>query len=176
MVSGEGVQKGEHLLPSSGVHNLVYPWQRETVFWACIIEGGVIDTHPPFAFLFGYHHYICQPVRILHFSNESGFQQFVNLFPDNLLPVWVETFDLLSDGSYCWQDVKPMRDDRGVNSLHIRMRPCKNVMALSEGVLDVLGLFWRQKGTDIRKVSSFFRNLDRLQGIRYRGIFVRRTQ
>ena len=74
VVSGEGVQEGEHPLPSSGVDNLVYPWQRETVFWACIIEVGVIDAHPPFAFLFGYHHYICQPVWILHFSNESGFQ------------------------------------------------------------------------------------------------------
>ena len=69
-----------------------------------------------------------------------------------------------------------MRDDGGVNSLHIGMRPCEDVMALSEGVLDVPGLFWRQEGTDIRKVSSFFRNLDRLQGIRYQGIFVRRTQ
>ncbi|RVX00808.1 hypothetical protein CK203_026372 [Vitis vinifera] len=34
------------------------------------------------------------------------------------------------------------------------MRPCENVMALSEGVLDVPGLFWRQEGTDIREVSS----------------------
>ena len=53
VVFGEGVQNEEHLLPSSGIQNLIYPWQRETVFWACIIEVGVIDTHPPFAFLFG---------------------------------------------------------------------------------------------------------------------------
>ncbi|RVW84097.1 hypothetical protein CK203_040606 [Vitis vinifera] len=38
LVSGEGVQEREHPLPSSGVHNLIYSWQRETVFWACIIE------------------------------------------------------------------------------------------------------------------------------------------
>ena len=69
-----------------------------------------------------------------------------------------------------------MSGDGGMNSLHIRMRPCENVMALSEGILDVPGLFWLQEGTNIREVSSFFRNLDRLQGIRYRGIFVRQTQ
>ena len=63
-----------------------------------------------------------------------------------------------------------------MNSLHIRMCPCKDVMVLSEGVLHVPGLFWCQEGTDIRKVGTFFRNLNRLQGIRYRGIFVRRTQ
>ena len=92
------------------------------------------------------------------------------------MPVRVKTSDPLLDGSCCWQDVKLMGDDGGVNSLHIRMRPYEDVMALSEGVLDVPGLFRHQEETDICKVSTFFRNLDRLQGIRYRGIFVRRTR
>ena len=124
VVFEESVQEGEHPLPSSGIHNLLYPWQRETVFWACIIEVGVIDAHPSFTFLFGYHHYICQPVQVLHFSDESGFQQLVNLIPDNLLPIRVKTSNPLSDGSCCWQEVKLMGDDGGVNSLPIRMRPC----------------------------------------------------
>ncbi|KAL6312228.1 hypothetical protein AAG906_020313 [Vitis piasezkii] len=51
------------------------------------------------------------------------------------------------------------------------MCPCEDVMVLSEGVLHVPGLFWCQEGTDIRKVSTFFRNLDCLQGICCRGIF-----
>ena len=174
VVSGEGVQEGEHSLSSSGVYNLVYLWQMETVFWACIIEVGVIDAHPPFAFLFGYHYYIRQPVRILHFSNESGFHQLINLIPDNLLPIRVKTSNPLLDGPCCWQDVKPMRDDGGMNSLHIRMRPYENVMALFEGVSDVPGLFRRQEGTDICKMSTFFRNLDCPQGIRRWRIFVRR--
>ena len=126
-----------------------------------------LGTTTTFANQFGY---------VLHFSNESGFQQLVNLIPDKFLPVWVKTSDPLSDRFRCWQDVKPMRDDGGVNSLHIRIRLCKDVMALSKGVLDVPGLFWRQEGTDICKVSTFFRNLDRLQGICCLGIFVRRTQ
>ena len=142
VVFGEGVQEGEHPLPSSGVHNLIHPWQREIVFWACIIEVGVVDAHPPFAFFFGYHHYICQPVRVIHFSDESDFQQLVYLIPDNFLPVQVKTSTPLPDGSGCWQDVKLMRGNGGMNSLHIRMCPCEDVMVLSEGVLHVPGLFW----------------------------------
>ena len=176
VVSGEGVQEGEHPLPSNGIHNLIYPWQRETVFWAYIIEVGVIDAHPPFAFLFGYHHYICQPVRVLHFSDEFGFQQLVYFIQDNFLPVQVKTSNPLPDGSGCWQDVKLMRGNGGMNSLHIRMCPCEDIMVLYDGVLHVMCLFCCQEGTDIRKVSTFFRNLDRLQGIYCRGIFVRRTQ
>ena len=119
-------------------------------------------------------HFLTSPD--FHLSNESGLQQLVNLLPDNLLPVRVEMSDPLPNGSCCWQNVKPMRGDGGVNTFHIRMRPCKNIMTLLEGILDAFSLFWCQEGTNICKVSTFFRNLDRLQGIHCRGIFVRRTQ
>ena len=59
MISGESIQEREHPLPSSRIHDLIYSWQRETVFWTCIIEVGVIDAHPPFALFFGDHYYIC---------------------------------------------------------------------------------------------------------------------
>ena len=59
VVSREGVQKGEHSLSGGGVYNMVYPRQREIVFWARIVEVGVIDAHPPFSFLFWDHYYIC---------------------------------------------------------------------------------------------------------------------
>ena len=42
-----------------------------------------------------------------------------------------------------------------MNSLHIRMCPCENVIVSFEGVLHVLGLFWRHEGTDVREVSVF---------------------
>ena len=99
VVSREGVQEGEHSLSDGGVHDLVYPRQRETVFRARIVEVGVIDAHPPFSFLFGDYYYICQLVWILHFLNKFGFQQFVNLILDNFLPIWVKTPNLLPDRS-----------------------------------------------------------------------------
>ena len=52
-----------------------------------------------------------------------------------------------------------------MDSRHVRMRPLKDVMALSEGVLDILGLFRCQEGTDICEMSVFLRDLDCLQGI-----------
>ena len=86
-------------MSSSGVHDLIYPRQGEIVFWACIVEVDIIDAYSPFPLLFGDHHYIRQPIRILHFSNESGFQQFVNLVPNNFLPIRMEPPNLLPDGS-----------------------------------------------------------------------------
>ena len=57
----------------------------------------MIDAYSLFPFLFGDHHYICQPIRILHFFNESSFQQFFNLVLDNFLPIWVKPPNLLPD-------------------------------------------------------------------------------
>ena len=63
-----------------------------------------------------------------------------------------------------------------MDSRHVRMRPLKDVVALSEGVLDIPGLFRCQEGTDICEMSVFLRDLDCLQRIYRRGIFIRRIQ
>ena len=74
----------------------------------------------------------------------------------------METSNLLPDGSGSWEDVKLVRGNRGMNSLHIRMCPCEDVMILSENILHALSFFGRHEGTDVREVSVFLRNLDRL--------------
>ena len=78
------------------------------------------------------------------------------------MSIQVKAPNLLPNGSGSWKDVKPVRRDRGVNSLHLRMCPCEDVMVSSEGVLHALGLFWRYEGTDVCEVSTFLRNLDYL--------------
>ena len=72
----------------------------------------------------------------------------------------METSNLLLDGSGSWKDVKPVRCNRGMDSLHIRMCPCEDVMVLSENILHALSLFLCHEGTDVREVSVFLRNLD----------------
>ena len=68
--------------------------------------------------------------------------------------------NLLPDRSSSWKDVKPVRCNRGMNSLHISMCPREDVMVSSEGVLHAQGLFWCHEGADVCEVSTFLRNLD----------------
>ena len=72
----------------------------------------------------------------------------------------METTNVLPDGSGSWKDVKLVRGNRGVNSLHIRMCPCEDVMVSPEDILYALSFFGRHEGTDVREVSAFLRNLD----------------
>ena len=72
----------------------------------------------------------------------------------------MEASNLLPDGSGSGKDVKPVRCNRGMDSLHIRMRPCEDVMILSENILHALSFFGCHEETDVREVSVFLRNLD----------------
>ena len=59
-----------------------------------------------------------------------------------------------------------------MDSHHVRISPCKNVVALLEGILDIPGLFKCQEGADMCEMSAFLRDLDRPQGICHQGIFI----
>nr|CAN64105.1 hypothetical protein VITISV_030642 [Vitis vinifera] len=55
------------------------------------------------------------------------------------------------------------------------MRPRKNVVVLSERTLDTPSLFECQEGANMGEMSAFLRDLDCLQGVCHRGIFIRRV-
>ena len=52
-----------------------------------------------------------------------------------------------------------------MDSRHIRMRPRKNIVVLSERTLDTPSLFECQKGANMGEMSVFLRDLDCPQGI-----------
>ena len=58
---------------------------------------------------------------------------------------------------------------------HIEVGPCENVLVLSKHLLDVLSLLEFQEGTNIGETTILLRDLDGLQGIYHRGIFIRRV-
>ena len=63
-----------------------------------------------------------------------------------------------------------------MDSYHVGMRPCKNIMVLPEHFFDTLSLFECQEGTNISEMSVFLRDLDCSQGVCHRGILIRRVQ
>ena len=64
----------------------------------------------------------------------------------------MKTPNLLPDGSGSWKDVKPVRCNRGMNSLHISMCPCEDVMVAPKDILYALGFFLCHEGTDVCEV------------------------
>ena len=56
---------------------------------------------------------------------------------------------------------------------HIGVGPRENVLVLLEHLIDVLGFTEFQKGTNIGETIILLRDLDGLQRIYHRGIFIR---
>ena len=98
-------------MPSSDVHKLVDPWQWEGIFWACLIEVCIVNTDPPHSIWLHYHYHIGQPFRVVGFPNELGFEELVNLFADQDLPLKVDPTVFLNDRFMSGVDIEPVEDD-----------------------------------------------------------------
>jgi hypothetical protein len=54
-----------------GVYNLIDLGQPKGIFFACLIKISIINTHPPIFILFRYKNGIGEPIRVVHFFNET---------------------------------------------------------------------------------------------------------
>ena len=59
-------------MTSCGVYQLVNPGERETVFWASVVEVHEIHTHLPFSVGLLDHDDISKPLGVEDFSDETG--------------------------------------------------------------------------------------------------------
>ena len=62
-------------------HQSINRWQREAVLLVCLIKVGEVHAYPPFPVRLFNHHYVCQPIRVVDFSNVAGLYQFLYFFP-----------------------------------------------------------------------------------------------
>ena len=57
--------------------------EKEFIFWADIIEVGIVNTNTPLAVFLGDNNDVGYPFRILNISNEASCKELVNfLFND----------------------------------------------------------------------------------------------
>jgi hypothetical protein len=66
---------------------LIYSWEREMVFWACLVETNVVDAHLKLLACLGDDNRVGQPPRVVDLSDEASVKQLFNLFSDKVLPL-----------------------------------------------------------------------------------------
>ena len=74
-----------------GIYNEVYPWQRETIFWACSVDVSEVDAESPLAVFFFNEYDVGQPFRILHFFDCPCLEELPDLLIYRFLSFWSET-------------------------------------------------------------------------------------
>ena len=81
-----------------GIHDLIDPWQRERVFWACTIQICEINAHPFLAIGFWTTYRIRRPSGVHDPANHPRCLQLQDLLLDEVLTFLRLAASLLLDG------------------------------------------------------------------------------
>src|SRR3954468_19466409 len=82
VIAGCGIQKLQKLTADRRINYLIDTGQSKRIFWACLVQASVIDTHAPRLVLFHDEDWICQPLGVKHLHDKTCSLQLRNLFAD----------------------------------------------------------------------------------------------
>jgi hypothetical protein len=67
---------------------LIYLWDRERVFWTCLVETSVVDAHLKLPACHGDDNRVGQPPRVVDLLDEASIKQLFNLFSNKVLSLY----------------------------------------------------------------------------------------
>jgi hypothetical protein len=66
---------------------LIYSWERERIFGACLVETSVVNPHLKFPADLGDDNRVGQPLRVVDLPYETSIEQLLDFFTDEVLPL-----------------------------------------------------------------------------------------
>jgi hypothetical protein len=78
---------------------LIYSWEREMVFWTCLVETSVVDAHQKLPACLGDDNRVGQPPWVVDLPDEANVKQLFNILSDKVLPLCGLLSGLLLDRS-----------------------------------------------------------------------------
>jgi hypothetical protein len=70
MITRVTIKKTQKATTDRGVHDLIDSGQAEQMFFACLVEISIINTHPPIFILFRYKYEIGESIWLVHFFDK----------------------------------------------------------------------------------------------------------
>jgi hypothetical protein len=85
---------------------LIYSWERERVFWTCLVETSIFDAHSKLPTGLWDDKRVGQPPWVMDLLNEASIKQLFVLFTDEVLPLNELFLGLLLDLSAIGLDIQ----------------------------------------------------------------------
>jgi hypothetical protein len=111
---------------------LIYSWERERVFWTCLVETSVVDAHPKLPDRLGEDNRVGQPSGVVDLPDEASVKQLFNLFSDKVLPLYGLLSRLLLDRSGVKVDLQIVFNHIPGDPRHLRRLLGKHVYIILE--------------------------------------------
>jgi hypothetical protein len=113
---------------------LIYSWERERVFWTCLIETSVVIAHSKLPTCLGDDNRVGQPPWEVDLPDEASIKQLLNLLSDKILPLYGLLLGLLLDRPSIRVDLQMVLNHLPKDPRHLRRLPGKHVhISLKEG-------------------------------------------
>ena len=131
VIANCGIQKRQKLTAGRRINQLINMGQSKRIFGACLVQAGVIDTHAPGLVLLHHEDWVCQPLGVKHFHDETCSLELGDLADCSSLIV-EETSQGLLDRLRAWPNVQSVLGEFSRYTRHVLWRPCKDVPVLTE--------------------------------------------
>ena len=105
VVAEESIHEIEEFMADYGIYDEVDPWQRETIFWACLVDVSEVYAESPLPVRFCDEYDVGQPFRVFHLSDYPCLEELIDLLVDRFLSFWSEAPFLLLDWFEGWTDI-----------------------------------------------------------------------
>jgi hypothetical protein len=102
MIAIETVQERHHFTTCGGINNLVDSCEGGIILGVAFVQIHEVNTYSPFSVLLLDHHYICQPVWVSYFPDETYVEQSLNLSLRNFYLLFRHFLELLLSGLHIW--------------------------------------------------------------------------
>jgi hypothetical protein len=143
---------------------LIYSWERERIFGACLFEASVVDAHSKFHTSLGDDNKVGQPPRVVDLPNESGVKQLLDFFTVEVLSLNGLLLGLLLHRPGVRVDLHMVFNHIPRDPGHLWQLLSKHVNIIPEEGGELEFLFVAQIPRDAGGLGSIHANLDNLHG------------
>ena len=98
------------------------------ILQTCFVEASIINAHSPFPSLLFNKNGIDKPVGVEYLSDESGCQEFGDLFAYGPAPLIVEATQVLLGGLSAQDEVQRVLGDLPWYAWHVGRFPCEDIV------------------------------------------------
>src|ERR1043165_5547625 len=153
VIASCGIQKRQKLAAGRRINHLINTGQSKQIFWARLVQESVIDTHAPSLVLLHHEDWVCQPLGVKHFHDETCSLQLGDLFADCSSVVFGKTSQGLLDRLRAWLNVELVLGEFSRHTRHVLWRPCEDVPFLTEELDELAFLFVAKSSSDHNKLG-----------------------
>ena len=132
---------------------MVYARQRKVVLWTRFVEASIINAHSPFPGLLFNKNGIGKPVGVEYLSDESGRQEFGDLFAYGPAPLIVKAMQALLGGLRARDKAQCVLGDVLWYAQHVRWLPSEDIVIGTQEVDELAFLFGRELGLDPHRLG-----------------------